>query len=362
MLGKVIKPDPGVQRLSAYPTQKGTLTFTGQPQTVQLDNYDSRFVILSGTITATNAGEYAATATPAPGYVWPNGTSDAIVIKWTIGRKKLTSVPTQKTALTYTGGSQTVTWSTTEGLTVSGTQSATNAGTYTATATPDANHCWSDGSTGAKTLTWTIGRKAVSVPTQKTALTYNGKGQTVTWTSTEGLTFSGTQSATNAGTYSPTATPDANHKWSDGTTTAKTLTWTIAKAAGSLSVDKSSVTLNNATPTATIQITQVGDGALTVTSSNPSVVTATLDGKKLNLGGVVNGTATITISAAEGMNYLKPQSVMVNVTVDKLPDSLEDCTPAQIKQAVDSGKFAEWFDVGGPDVISCIAHLLCNAV
>ena len=45
------------------------------------------------------------------------------------------------------------------------------------------------------------------------------------------MTVSGTTSATNAGTYSATFTlkDTTNYKWSDGTTAAKTVSWTINK-------------------------------------------------------------------------------------------------------------------------------------
>ena len=62
---------------------------------------------------------------------------------------------------TYNGANQTgVTGSS---VTWSGTTSAINAATYTATATPDGNHTWSDGTTAAKTITWKMNPKSVAV-------------------------------------------------------------------------------------------------------------------------------------------------------------------------------------------------------
>ena len=48
-------------------------------------------------------------------------------------------------------------------MTWSGTTSATDAGTYYATATPTSNYAWSDGTTGSKSISWTINKKSVSV-------------------------------------------------------------------------------------------------------------------------------------------------------------------------------------------------------
>lgn len=71
----------------------------------------------------------------------------------------------------------------------------------------------------------------VAIPIQSGTLTYNSTSQTVTWSNYDSskMTVSGTTSATNAGTYSATFTlkSTTNYKWSDGTTTAKTVSWKI---------------------------------------------------------------------------------------------------------------------------------------
>lgn len=53
----------------------------------------------------------------------------------------------------------------------SGTTSAINAGGYTAYATPDSNHAWSDGTTGQKTISWTMNRRGQTAPTLNAAST-----------------------------------------------------------------------------------------------------------------------------------------------------------------------------------------------
>lgn len=67
---------------------------------------------------------------------------------------------TNGTAQTGVSGSY-VSWS--------GTTSATNAGSYTAYATPDSNHAWSDGTTGQKTISWTMSRRGQTAPTLNAA-------------------------------------------------------------------------------------------------------------------------------------------------------------------------------------------------
>lgn len=77
------------------------------------------------------------------------------------------STPTQKNTLTYTGSAQSPTWNNYDSskMTISGTTSGTNAGTYYATFTPKEGYCWTDGSTTAKSVSWGIGKKLVgSIP------------------------------------------------------------------------------------------------------------------------------------------------------------------------------------------------------
>ncbi len=151
-------------------------------------------------------------------------------------------VPTQNGNLTYNGSAQSPAWNSynPDIMTLGGVTSGTDAGTYTATFTPKDGYSWEDGSSAAKSVTWTITRAIVSVPVQNGILTYNGNAQSPTWNDYDAakLTIGGTTSGTNAGTYNITFTPTSNYQWNDGTAGANTVAWSIAKAAGSLSLDK----------------------------------------------------------------------------------------------------------------------------
>lgn len=87
-------------------------------------------------------------------------------------------VPSQSDALTYTGNAQSPTWNNynSTSLTVGGTTSSTNAGTYTATFTPNAPYAtWTDGSSNTKNVNWTIERATISTPYLVTnTFTYTG--------------------------------------------------------------------------------------------------------------------------------------------------------------------------------------------
>jgi hypothetical protein len=99
-------------------------------------------------------------------------------------------------------------------MVISGTTSGTNVGTYTAKFTPKDGYEWSDGTTDAKSVTWTIGKATIStVPSQSGTLTYTGSAQSPSWAGYDSakMTLSGTTSGTNAGNYSASFTPTANY-------------------------------------------------------------------------------------------------------------------------------------------------------
>lgn len=184
-----------------------------------------------------------------------------------------------------------------------------------------------NGVTEQDTFSVTVNRKSVAKPTWNGNLTYTGRSQSVTSTSywnnynTSYMTIGGTTSATNAGTYAATFTLGSNYRWADGTTTALDVDWSIAKAAGSLSVQPTTVDLNgsNYSTGVNVTITRSGDGTISYSPTSVSGLTMSLNGNTLNIRG--NGSTAIsgriiTISVAEGTNYLAPSSrtVTVNAT------------------------------------------------
>mgnify|MGYP006949259073 CR=1 FL=1 len=125
---------------------------------------------------------------------------------FSIERATITA-PSSPSGKNYTGSSQASGITCPAGSTAGGTTSATNAGTYTQTCTPDGNHKWSDGTTTAKSITWVINKIAATLTCSNK--TYNGAGQTAC--SCSGGTVGGTSNATDAGTYTASCTPDRNH-------------------------------------------------------------------------------------------------------------------------------------------------------
>ena len=291
------------------------------------------------------------------GYTWGDGTNTTKEVTWTIGRATIAKAPSQSGSLTYTGSAQSPSWadySSTQ-LTIGGTTSATNAGSHTATFTPTSNYQWSDGTVTARSVAWQIQRAAISTtPTQSGSLTYTGSAQSPSWSNYDSskLTIGGTTSGTNAGSYNATFTPTSNYQWSDGGTGAKTVAWQIGKAAGSLSLNKTSITLNKSTSATTITVTRAGDGVITATSSSTSVATVSVSGNTVTVTGKAYGSATITVKVAEGTNHTAPANKTCTVQVNLFNSTLNANSWAAIKAASDADEGANYWSAGDTKAIT----------
>lgn len=184
-----------------------------------------------------------------------------------------------------------------------------------------------NGVTQTATFNVTVNRKSVTKPTWKSNLTYTGSAQSVSSTSywnnynTSYMTIGGTTSATNAGTYIATFTPGSNYRWTDGTTSAINVNWTINKATGSLSVSPTTVAINgnNYSSGVAVTITRAGDGAISYSPTSISGLTLSLSGNTLTIKG--NGSTpvsatTITIKVAAGTNYTAPSNKTITVSAE----------------------------------------------
>lgn len=259
-------------------------------------------------------------------------------------------VPTQNGTLTYNGQAQSPSWNSYDpnALTLGGVTTGTNAGTYTATFTPKDKYQWSDGTKTAREVTWTIGRASMPVPSQSGSLTYTGAAQSPTWANYDSgkMTLGGTTSGTNAGSYNATFTPGANYKWNDGTTNAKTVAWTIGKAAGSLSLNKSSISLNVSKMSDTITVTRAGNGTISAVSNAPGVASVSVSGNVVTVTGKAKGNATVTVSVAAGTNHTAPASKTCSVSVTLPTSTLSDNDWATIRQVSSAGQGANYWAVG----------------
>lgn len=262
----------------------------------------------------------------------------------------INAVPTQNGTLTYNGQAQSPSWNSfnEDTLTLGGVTTGTNAGSYVATFTPKDKYVWADGTQDTKEVTWTITAATLTVPTQKNSLTYTGSAQSPTWNNYDSskMTLGGTTSGTNAETYTATFTPATNYKWSDGTTGAKSVSWSIAKAAGSLTLSKTTIDLTAAKTTDTITVTRAGDGAISAVSSASSVASVSVSGNVVTVTGKAKGTATITVSVAAGTNYTAPANKTCSVSVTLPTGTLNDNDWATIREVSSAGLGANYWAVG----------------
>lgn len=196
----------------------------------------------------------------------------------------------------------------------------------------------------------TVSRIKVSaVPTQSGTLTYNGAYQSPTLSGYDAtkMTLSGTQSAANAGSYTMQASlKDDKYEWPDGTTTAKTVNWSIGKKVGSFTKDKTSIQITTDKTSDTITITREGTGAISASSNNTMVATTSVRGNVITVTGVKSGNCVITINVAEDTNHTAPASQTVNVSVSLTSNTLNENSWADIRNASDYGIGNTYWNVG----------------
>lgn len=165
----------------------------------------------------------------------------------------------------------------------------------------------------------TVQKANITVPTQSGSLTYNGGPQSPTWNNydTAEMTIGGVTSGTNAGSYNAqfSLKDTVGTQWADGTTGDKTVAWSIQKAAGSLSLSPTSMTLDADNPSKTITVTRSGTGAISAQSSAPDVASVSASGNKITVTGHENGDVTVTVNVAADSNYNAPAAKTCSVTV-----------------------------------------------
>lgn len=197
---------------------------------------------LSGTISATDAGDYHATAIldDPDGSIWSDGTSNAKILDWSIAKRQSFVALPDKT-IAYSGSPATAPAATVTGTSgevtckyyddaEAGTEipAPTNAGTYfmKAFAAEDTNN------TGAESAVATliIEPKRIADPAVHADLAYNESEQTGVEPG-EGYSITGNV-ATDVGTYTATAKLlNANYTWSDGSAADRAIIWRIYQRA-----------------------------------------------------------------------------------------------------------------------------------
>ena len=238
-------------------------------------------------------------------------------------------IPSQSGSLTYNGGAQKPGWNNLalemmditygeDKTPAAEFQGETDAGTYKAYVTPKEKYTWGDKSSDEKEILWTIQRATISAtPSTSGPLPYTGEAQAPVWQNFNPEQLTKTETAqTNAGEHSTDFTPKPNFQWSGGDTSARTVKWTISKAANSFSVAPSGAQSVDVGDTVVIQVTSNSDAQITATADNPASVEVTVDAanKRVTIKGVGQGSANVTISSRGSANYTDASAVIgVNV-------------------------------------------------
>ena len=189
-----------------------------------------------------------------------------------------------------------------------------------------------------------------NIPSQSGSLTYTGGSQSPTWSNynTTYMTIGGTTSGTNAGSYNATFTPTTDYRWSDGTTTVKTVSWSIGKATGTLTVSPNSIELSPSNLSDTFTIGGNHDGTVSVVSNNTGIATVSRSGNTVTVNNVnqTTGNTTITVSCTAGTNYTAPSSQSVTVEAKFVSSVLNENDWSVIKSVADASQGANYWAVG----------------
>ena len=244
--------------------------------TITYKYYQSNGATLIGTDRPSTPGTYVVKAHSAGNSNYNAGVSEGV--SFTISNGTISYTATGYSAA-YDGSAHGISVTVTAPSSGATVKYGTASGTYDLTASPTRTNVGTTTVyyqitaanyttvTGSQTIN--ITRATATEPTVNTGLTYTGSSQSGVKTSGSGVKLGGTQSATNADSYSFTATPDSNHQWSGGGTTAKTYNWSIAAKAitPAVSLSKTTATYGasgwNTLPTVTVK-----DGSTTLTSTD----------------------------------------------------------------------------------------------
>ena len=289
-----------------FETYCKTIQYTGSEQ-VLTNNAPTNVSFINNK--GTNAGNYTVKAHIGNGYVWSDGTLTDKEFTCTISKVAATITCSDKN---YTGSAQT--GCTCSGGTIGGTNSATNAGTYTVSCTGDANH------TNPTNKNWKINKVASSITCANRS--YTGSAQNM-YSASSGCTPSTNKTATNAGTYTVSCTGDANHN--DSSCSA-----TMGKVAATISC--SNKTYNGSAQTGCTCSGGTIGGTPTATNAGTYTVSCTGDANHTNPSNSswTMNKASSSITCAN-RNYTGSAQNMYSAS--------SGCTPSTNKTATNAGTY-----------------------
>ena len=308
-------------------------TYTGSEITPTITGYDSEKMTIGGQYVGINAGSYSATFTLNDGYIWSDNTTEAKTVIWNIDKAELEQ-PTVTGSFTYDeeAHSPTIIGFDSSHMVQSGDTSGINAGDYTLTISlsDSANYKFEDTDSTSLNFDWSIAKDIVASPTLSGLYTYDGTEQEVTINGFDSTKMNKSGGlATNAGQYTVVISliDSNNYSFSDESSTLS-LTWTIEKANGFITLEKNSVSIN-ATEFDTVDVVD-SSGNVTVSSIDESIATSEIESNVITITGVDVGETSVTVSASESLNYLATSDT-IDVTVNQapIPPGPEPPTPSK---------------------------------
>nr|DAL35934.1 MAG TPA_asm: hypothetical protein [Bacteriophage sp.] len=203
---------------------------------------DSNLVTVSGTTSTSEVGNYTITFSlkDKKNYKWSDNTDTDKTVNWSITPAMVTIPSLETSSFVFAINPITPTIVNVDSalVAVSGDTSAVSVGTHTIVCSlrDKANYRWTDGTSGDKTLTWSITKYAVKIPgLYPTTFVYDGTGQIPSYYNIENDFVDAPAISSNikdVGTYTVSCSliyPN-DTEWTDGTTADKILTWSITKA------------------------------------------------------------------------------------------------------------------------------------
>ena len=264
----------------------------------------ARWETISGSTSVTFENANSSTTT----FTMPDG---SVAIKAVTN--KLVNAPIVNTGLVYNSHNQ-IGVNANTGYTLGGIYAATNAGSYTATATLDTGYIWADGSTDVKSINWSISKADQNAPTGLSAespLNADGKGKISGTTAdmeynTNASAASGWVSCTGSsvevapGTYYVRFKADTNHNVSDSTAVVVPVYVPAVTHVSSVTLNKVSLQLTKGESealSAAVFPADATDKSVHWESDNTDVADVDNTG---NVTAKAKGTATITVTTTDG--------------------------------------------------------------
>ncbi|MCQ2227311.1 MAG: hypothetical protein MJZ01_05295 [Bacteroidales bacterium] len=182
----------------------------------------------------TNAGTYTVVVKLGDNFSWSDGSRDDINHEWSIARAEVTLPSAVTSTFTYDGTVKVLEVTENDKYTIgSEYATVTNAGTYNRVVSLNdkSNYVWTDGTDASKTITFTVDKAKVDLPTAPTTnFIFDGTEKTFTVNPNANYTVDpANASATKIGSYPRTVSlNDAdNYEWIDGTVAPKTIEFKI---------------------------------------------------------------------------------------------------------------------------------------